>query len=158
MNWILRNTRINDNKPIVDIAIEKDRIAAIEPTGSALTTARAAKSRDLEGRVVVPGLVDAHVHLDKTYSTLENESGTLLEAIDVWHRARESRGAAEYAAAATKAIQTAIANGVTAMRSHIDIGTPKELASVEALLALREQFRGQIDLQFVTLGRASESA
>ncbi len=157
MNWILRNARIADNGPLVDIALEADRIAGIEPAGSVLLMVEAANSRDLEGRVILPGLVDAHVHLDKTYSTLENESGTLLEAIDVWHRARESRGAADYSAAAAKAIQAAIANGVTAMRSHIDIGTPDELAPVEALLALREQFGNQIDLQFVTLGRATQS-
>lgn len=157
MDWILRNARITDDKPLVDIALDAGQIAAIEPAGSALKVADAINTRDLEGRVVLPGLIDAHVHLDKTYSILDNESGTLLEAIDIWRRFREQRTAADVTAAATKAIRLAIANGVTAIRSHVDVSTSSQLAAVEALIALRDSFEGQIDLQFAALGRPGQS-
>ncbi|MEM7535199.1 MAG: amidohydrolase family protein, partial [Chloroflexota bacterium] len=98
----------------------------------------------------------AHTHLDKTFATLENNSGTLDEAIAVWRRVREERHSDEITHAATKAIKLAIANGVTAMRSHIDIGRTDQRTAVEVLLGLREQFRNQIDLQFVALGTSSD--
>ncbi|MEZ4682986.1 MAG: hypothetical protein R2932_53135 [Caldilineaceae bacterium] len=44
----------------------------------------------------MPGLVDAHTHLDKSYTPAYNQSGTLLEAIDLW-RAFEEVGAAQKA-------------------------------------------------------------
>ena len=158
MNWILTNARLANTEPLVDIAIDDGRFAAIEPAGTALRRVDAAQSRDLEGHVVLPGLVDAHTHLDKTFSTLENESGTLLEAIAVWQKASQRRTAEEYTAAATKAIRLAIANGVTAMRSHIDIGAPSELTAVAALLELRASMADQIELQFVALGHSGPSA
>lgn len=157
MDWILYNARLKGDTKRVDVAIEGQHISAIEPAGTTLVNGEAAQHRDLAGRVLLPGLIDAHTHLDKTFSTLENESGTLLEAIEVWQRFREQRTAADFTQAAQRAIRLAIANGVTAIRSHIDIGEPSQLTAVEALLELRESVRHQIDLQFVALGDSSSS-
>ncbi len=121
-----------------------------------LGTAVSNHTRDLEGGVLLPGLIDAHTHLDKTFSTLENESGTLGEALQVWRRVRESRTGYEIQTAAHKAVKLAIVNRVTAMRSHVDVGGAGSLTAVSALLDLREQVRHQIDLQFVALGQAGQ--
>lgn len=157
MDWILRNACISNNPNLVDIAIDRGRFAAIEPAGQSLASAETEQSRDLAGRVILPGLVDAHTHLDKTYSTLENESGTLLEAIDVWQRISPERSAEDYQAAAQRALHKATLNGVTAIRSHIDVGNPTQLTAVEALLDLRESLRDRLDIQFVALGHSGES-
>ncbi len=155
-DWVLRNARISDDAVRVDIALQNGLIAAIEPAGGDLAEAETAEKRDLNGRVLLPGLVDIHTHLDKTYSTLENKSGTLGEAIQVWHKHREHRTASQIQQAAERALQNAIQNGVTAMRSHIDIGTPNDLLPVEILLDLRQKYATLIDLQFVTLGTAAD--
>ena len=147
-DWLLRRARVADDAAPVDIAIEAGRITAV---AAALPPA-AEHSWDLEGCVVLPGLVDAHTHLDKTYSTTENQSGTLREALDVWSRVKRDRSRADVQAAARQAIHAAVAHGVTAMRSHVDTEVRGDLAALEALLELREQARDVIDLQLVALG------
>lgn len=154
MEWILRNARLNDESPLVDIAIDKGRFAAIEPAGTHLKTAVSQHSRDLNGRVLLPGLVDAHTHLDKTFSTIENKSGTLLEAIEVWQQIKSQRTASDIEQAAEKGIRLAIENGVTAMRSHIDVGDEESLTAVDVLLDLRTKYQQRMTLQFVALGEA----
>jgi cytosine/adenosine deaminase-related metal-dependent hydrolase len=64
---VLRNARLPDGEPgvLADVAISADRIGAVEPPG---TIARGPSEVDLEGRVVLPGIVNAHDHLD--FSTL----------------------------------------------------------------------------------------
>ena len=48
----------------VEIAVAGDRIAAVHPPSGAPTSAR--RVRDLEGRFVAPGLIDAHVHIESS--------------------------------------------------------------------------------------------
>ncbi len=158
MDWILYNARLADNTPLVDIGIAGGNIVALEPNGSENGLSDANQSWDLQGRVLLPGLVDAHTHLDKTYTTLENKSGTLREAIEVWRRIKPTRTHEDIQATARQALQMALLNGVTAMRSHIDIGTSGQLVALEALLALREEMRDVIELQLVALGSAGGSA
>lgn len=148
MDWILRNARIADDADLVDIAIGDGLIAAV---GSTLPQ-RAAQEWDLGGRVALPGLIDAHTHLDKSYLAAANQSGTLMEAIEVWRRVKQNRSAADFERSARRALKTAIAHGVTAMRSHVDTEHRGDLMAVEALLALREEMKDHIDLQLVALG------
>ncbi|MEZ4677945.1 MAG: amidohydrolase family protein, partial [Caldilineaceae bacterium] len=110
---------------------------------------------DLAGRVVLPGLVDAHTHLDKSYTPAYNQSGTLLEAIDLWRAYKGRRTKADVQTTVRRALKTAIANGVTAMRSHIDVEAAGDLQTVETILELRDEFRAQITLQLVALGYAA---
>lgn len=153
-DWILRQARIDDVSPLTDLAITDGRITALAPQLS-LT---ADQEWDLAGRVVIPGLVDAHTHLDKTYFPLHNQSGTLLEAIEVWRANKRNRSKAQIQATVRRALQTAIANGITAMRSHIDVEAVSDLTTVEIILALREEWAGLIDLQLVALGYPGGSA
>ena len=148
IDWILRQARIADDAPLQDVAVDGAQICAI---GEDLTL-DAQNEWHLNGRVLLPGMVDIHTHLDKTYSTLENQSGTLQEAIDVWHRYKPTRAPDVVANAARRALRSAIANGVTAMRSHLNVTEADDLPNVEALLALRDEMRHVIDLQFVALG------
>lgn len=153
-DWILRQARLTDSTPLVDIALTAGRITAIAATLS-LT---AAHEWNLAGRVVLPGLVDAHTHLDKTYFPLHNQSGTLLEAIEVWRAHKRNRTKEQMQATVQRALQTAVANGVTAMRSHVDIEAASDLATIETILALREEWRERLDLQLVALGYPGGSA
>lgn len=154
MDWILRQARLADDQPLVDLALHNGRIAVIAPT----VTASAHQEWDLAGRVVIPGLVDAHTHLDKSYVPTHNQSGTLLEAIDVWRQYKVTRTKADIERTVRRALQTAIANGVTAMRSHVDVEATTDLKTVETILEVREAFCDQIDLQLVALGYATNAA
>lgn len=77
--WTLQNARLRDGAPLTDVILEGGVITSLAAGAPPRGTVW-----DLDGRVLLPGLVDAHVHLDKTLSTTRNQSGTLGEAIRVW--------------------------------------------------------------------------
>lgn len=151
---IVRDARLADGRR-VDVGTRAGVIAALAP---ARALAGAAESLDACGNVLLPGLVDAHVHLDKTYVPMPNVSGTLREAVDVWQANRPNLNKADALARATRAIEQAIANGTTAMRTHVNALDPLDLPLVEALLELREAYRDALTLQLVALGLPGDSA
>lgn len=108
---------------------------------------------DLQGRLVLPGFVDMHMHLDKalTLPLVGNKSGTLLEAI-----VNYGGKAAEFTKANIKErmIRTALmglSHGTIHMRTHLDmpwqLGRDVLLRTVEAALEAREELRGRVKLQ-----------
>ncbi|MEM7029896.1 MAG: amidohydrolase family protein [Chloroflexota bacterium] len=153
MDWLLKNARITDDKPLIDLGIVSGHISIFK----AASNVSATKTWDLQGRVVLPGLIDLHTHLDKTYTTLENQSGTLLEAIEVWHKIKHTRSKIDIEKAVEKALRTAIANGVTKMRSHIDLIETGDLDTLEVVQDVQARMNGLIDLELVALGDANGS-
>lgn len=143
-----RAYRLGDDAP-VSIAVAGGEIQEVCPPPAAPPWPR----YDLAGRVVLPGLVDAHQHLDKThlYPALGNESGTLDEAIA---RVREHYARCtvdEIVGRARRGLDLAIAAGTTAVRSHADTGSHAGLRGVEALLRLRSEYHDRVRLQVVAM-------
>ena len=153
VEWILRQARIDDDGAPVDIALHAGTIVAI---GEQLPH-RGQQEWDVAGRVVLPGLVDAHVHLDKSFLELPNQSGNLLEAINVWLAARQGLTRASFMARAERALQQAVSNGTTALRTHVDTLETQDLVALEAILEVREVWRHAVDLQVVALGAPGRS-
>lgn len=147
-DWILRNARLSDQTLPTDIAIHDGKIAKLAP---ALPT-KGHHEWDLAGRVVMPGMVDLHTHLDKTYFNIPNQSGTLLEAITVWRANKHHDMRNRIRSGMTRAINQAIRYGTTAIRTHVDIELQSDLVALETILALRDEFRPKIDIQVVALG------
>lgn len=154
VDWVLRNAHIADGAPLVDIALDKGEVKAI---GSQLPLA-GAQAWDLGGRLVLPGFVDTHVHLDKTLFPLPNHSGTLLEAIEIWRASRHTLTKISFMERATQALKMAVEMGTTAIRTHVDTVEASDLPALEAILAVREQWLRHIDIQIVALGHPGESA
>lgn len=148
---VLRNLRLWGQGAPVELHLADGRIAAIGPASRGV-------GEDFGARAVFPGFVESHCHLDKTLSLglggagLENRSGTLLEAIELWRGSKATRPKEDFKARARAGIRQAIARGTTALRSHLDMDLAKGLEVLEAMLELREEFRGRIDLEFVALG------
>jgi cytosine/creatinine deaminase len=154
VDWLLRNARVGDTPKTVDIAIDNGLIKEIDFN----LHYQGREEWNLNGNVVLPGLIDAHVHLDKTFSTTFNKSGTLQEAIDVWLQEKPHLTYEGYAARMMQAIQVAVTKGTTHLRTHIDIDSESGFAALESMLDVRERFRHMIDIQVVALGQAGVSA
>lgn len=150
---IIHDARLADGQRL-DIGMRAGAITALAP---AHTLSLAVESLDAGGNVLLPGLVDAHVHLDKTYAPMPNVSGTLREAVDVWQANRINLTKADARVRAARAIEQAIANGATAMRTHVNTLDPMDLPLVEAILELREVYRDALTLQLVALGLPGDS-
>jgi cytosine/creatinine deaminase len=113
---------------------------------------RATRIIDAEGRLTVPGFIEPHVHLDKALileSVRPNVSGTLTEAIEIiWERKRKYE-VAEIAERAGRVIEAAVANGVTHLRTHVDVDTIGGLRPLEGVVAARNRYAHLVTMQII---------
>ena len=147
MDLVIRNASLPDGRRAIDIAIEGGRIAAV---GTALPVT-GAQEIDAAGDLVTPPFVDAHFHMDATLSyglPRVNASGTLLEGIALWGELKPQLTQQALVDRALQYCDWAVARGLLAIRSHVDICDPRLLA-VEALLDVKRQVAPYLDLQLV---------
>ncbi|UXC38488.1 amidohydrolase family protein [Cupriavidus gilardii] len=147
LDLIVRDCNLPDGRTGIDIGIADGRIVAVEPA----LPAQAAEQIDAAGQLVSPPFVDAHFHLDSTLShglPRVNQSGTLLEGIALWGELKPQLTQQALVERALAYCDWAVARGLLAIRSHVDVCDPRLLA-VEALLHVREQVRPYLDLQLV---------
>jgi cytosine deaminase len=132
----------------LDILIDgAGRIAALA-TGIADEGARIV---ELAGRLVVPGLVDIHQHLDKsrTRSSVANPSGTLAGASAGYAAFASSVKREDIVARAERTLAACAERGTVAIRSHTNIDPETGLRGIEAMLEVRERWRDRMTLQIV---------
>lgn len=147
MDLILRGGNLPDGRTGMDIGIENGRIAAVEPK----LAVKGHHEIDVVGQLVAPPFVDAHFHMDSTMSygfPRINKSGTLLEGIALWGELKPHLTVEKIAERALAYCDWAMARGLLAIRSHVDICDDR-LITVEALLAVRELVKPYLDLQLV---------
>ena len=147
MDVVIRNANLADGQTGVDIAVEHGRIAAI---GHALAVA-AGREIDAGGDLVSAPFVDAHFHMDATLSyglPRVNASGTLLEGIALWGELKPELTQQALVERALQYCDWAVARGLLAIRSHVDVCDDRLLA-VEALLDVKRRVAPYLDLQLV---------
>ena len=147
LDLLLRNCTLADGRTGMDIGIEGDRIVAIQLA----LVADAAQIIDAAGQLVTAPFVDAHFHMDSTLSfglPRVNRSGTLLEGIALWGELKPLLTQEALVERALAYCDWAVAKGLLAIRSHVDICDPRLLA-VDALLYVRERVKPYLDLQLV---------
>ena len=96
---------------------------------------------DCEGRLVTAPLVDCHLHLDASLTAGRprwNESGTLIEGIQVWGELKPSLTEDDVFARAHEIVRWAVANGTLFIRAHADVSGENE-AMVRGLLRVRDE-------------------
>src|SRR5262252_10222335 len=147
MDLIIRNANLPDGRAGIDIGVEGGRIVAVEPK----LQATAGREINATGRLVSPPFIDAHFHMDSTLSLglpRMNVSGTLLEGIQLWGELKPLLTAEAIIERALAYCDWAVARGLLAIRSHVDVCDARLLA-VRALLQVRQQVKPYLDLQLV---------
>src|SRR5271163_2727262 len=149
LDALLTNCRLADGR-LVDIGIGDGRIATLGEGPSTLSNS--VPSLDIGGDLVLPGLVDGHMHLDKTLtglpwmphaagptrmSRIETDK-TILPHLSV---STEER--------AGNLIRECVARGTTHLRTHVDIDLESGLAKLDGVLAARERHRHLASVQIV---------
>ena len=133
---------------MVDIVIEKDRIASVE----AKVAGKGRREIDAAGSLVLPGLFNLHFHADKCLLgeiMRPNLSGTLPEAIEITNDFKRKYDPAEVAERTLRALEAGVKNGTTFFRLFADVGTIGGLRAARGLLLAREKFGGYCDIQVV---------
>ncbi len=127
----------------LSIAVENGLIAAI---GADIGSGRV--HEDAGGRLVLPGFVDSHIHLDKS-CILDRcrAEGSLAEAIAEVGRLKADFDEADIHARAEATLQKAILQGTTRMRTHAEIDTRIGLRGFHALQRLKRDYAFAIDLE-----------
>jgi cytosine deaminase len=147
LDLLIHNANLPDGRAGIDIAIKDGRIVELAPAirGAALGVI------DASGRLVSPPFVDPHFHMDATLSLglpRLNRSGTLLEGIALWGELKPLLTQEAVIERALRYCDLAVAQGLLAIRSHVDVCDDRLLA-VEALLEVKRRVAPYIDLQLV---------
>jgi cytosine/creatinine deaminase len=144
---LIRNAR-SCGREATDILIQEGRIVFI----GRLDEAPNVEVLDAGGEILLPGLVEAHTHLDKTLWGMgwhPNSAGPrLIDKIDNERRLKKELGIDPARQSARQAIQS-LRMGSTHIRSHVDVDTEVGLTGIEGVMATRERYRDAIDIEIV---------
>jgi cytosine deaminase len=137
-----------DGLALIDIAVEAGRIASILPAGT--EGLAGGPGFDLDGGIVLPRLVDCHVHLDKghIWPRQRNPDGSFMGALNSVMADREANwSAADVRARMEFGLRCALAHGTAAVRTHIDSLGKQIGISWPVLAELRAEWAGRIAIQ-----------
>ena len=148
---LLRGARLTDGA-LVDVRLRDGLVVDMAAAGALAVTDPVA-TVDLGGWLLLTAPAEPHAHLDKalSFDAIQPPLGNLDSAVTAWR---------EYAAtmtfesilerARTQAL-TMVANGITAIRTHVDVHPGFATRSAQPLIALRDELAGLIDLEIVAL-------
>jgi len=145
---VIRNATLPDGRRGIDLLAEGGRYTALGP---ALPVPAGAEVVDAAGWLLSPPFVDAHFHLDSALShglPRVNTSGTLREGIRLWGELKPLLTEEAVAERALQYCDWAVARGLLAIRSHVDVCDDRLLA-VRALLEVQRRVAPYLDLQLV---------
>ncbi|ATH58982.1 cytosine deaminase [Staphylococcus nepalensis] len=107
---------------------------------------------DLEGALVLPPYVDAHLHLDYYFTgqdpQIKNTSGTLFEAIDLWNDYKKGTTKEEMKSRMRQAVNDVAGYGTQYIRAQTDCTDPN-LTGIKAALEVRDELKDNITIQVV---------
>src|SRR5262247_2069084 len=146
MDLILRNARITDTSGArpADIGIARGRIVAIEPRLDA-------EGREIDGQgcLVAPGLIETHIHLDKSYllGRCKAEKGDLDEAIGEVARAKTAFTPEDVYARGKRTLEQCLLNGTTHMRTQLEVDPGIGLRGLQGIRPLIDEYKWAIDIE-----------
>jgi len=152
IDLILRNAIFQDGSDHIDVAIDE---GVLIDCGSELDYP-ARQELDLKGRLLIPGFIDPHVHLDIALMNPWFQPGRqeefhllsdLNEAIE--HR-RTAFTKPDIERRAGAALELASRHGVTHLRAQCHLDTEIGLKHIEALQRVKESYAGRVTVQIVT--------
>ncbi|MGF7236314.1 MAG: amidohydrolase family protein [Frankia sp.] len=145
LDLVVRRARIQGSgRRATDIGVVDGRIVSLAddlPAGQ--------HEIDAAGRLVVPGFVDSHLHLDKSH-TLDRctlTEGTLSEAIRETARIKTRFSESDIYQRASRTLDDCILQGTTRVRSQVEVDTTVELRGYDAIAQLAADYATAVDVQ-----------
>ena len=148
LDIVLRNARVADagaDAPPLDIGIAGGRIAAVEPDIGAGDT----DTLDLEGRLVSAGLVETHIHLDKSriIDRCAPAAGRARDHMQRVAAVKPGFTVEDVHARAAETLEQCILNGTMHVRTHVEVDPNVGLRGFEALQQLAADYAWAVDLE-----------
>ena len=146
MDLIIRNARLSDRAGTTtfDIGIDKGKIRAIEPS-----LAAEGPSYDAQGRLACPGLVETHIHLDKSriIDRCAHQSRATLSPVTGVTPIKPAMTVEDVYTRAAQTLEASIAHGTTRMRTHLEVDPGIGLRAYDAIEKLIADYRWAIDIE-----------
>lgn len=144
---LIRNAALQGSQSLTDICIRDGRIAEIIPVAQR-REAKAQVVEDVGGRLVLPGFVDTHVHLDKSclLACCRGVGGGLKGAVAAVSRLKQDFTEEDVYRRGARTIEMAILQGAMHMRTHVEVDPRVGLRSLAAIQRLKRDYAFAIDL------------
>jgi cytosine/creatinine deaminase len=146
IDLILRNARLCDRAAdrLFDIGVGKGRIVAIEPG-----LAAEAQTYDAEGRLVCPGLIETHIHIDKSriIDRCAPQERKLLSPVKGVTPLKKDMSVEDVRARAAKTVERCIMNGTTRMRTQVEVDPGIGMRGFEGVQSLIADYKWAIDIE-----------
>jgi len=146
MDLIIRNARLSTRPEdgSVDIGVENGRIVAIAPK-----LAAEGKEHDAAGGLVCAGLVETHIHLDKSRiieRCLPEETREVSPVKSVAPM-KKTWTVDDVHARAARTLEECIRHGATRMRTQVEVDPGIGMRGFEAVSALIDEYKWAIDIE-----------
>ena len=146
MDLIVRNARLSDRPAgeLVDIGIEGGRIIAIERG-----LAAEAAVYDAKGRLACPGLIETHIHLDKSriIDRCAPQERSRLSPVTSVKPLKKSMTVEDVRARAERTLQECIKHGTTRMRTQVEVDPGIGMRGFEGVQSLIADYKWAIDIE-----------
>lgn len=148
---ILRSIRPWGGEP-ADLVVEDGTITAVRPADPAAPAPEGAEVLDGEGRIALPGLVNAHAHADKSWWGMGwvpygGESTT--QGRIAHERAVRGELGIPSVDATERVLREFLRHGTTAIRSHVDVDLGVGLEGIAALREAAARLDGAVEVEVV---------
>jgi cytosine/creatinine deaminase len=146
MDLIIRNARMlsGNELRVVDVGIRGETIAAI---ASGLEAD--APELNAAGCLVIPGMIETHIHLDKTciMDRCHIEEGTVAEAVRKTAAAKCDFTVEDVYARGKRTLERCIAQGTMHMRTHVEVDPGIGMIGFEAVDQLARDYAWATDIE-----------
>jgi cytosine deaminase len=145
MDLIIRNARLSDRTgDPLDIGIASGRIVAIERG-----IAADAKVYDAGGRLACPGLVETHIHLDKSriIDRCAPQDRRSLSPVKGVTPLKAAMSVEDVRARAAHTLEDCIKHGTTRLRTQVEVDPGIGMRGFEGVQSLIDDYRWAIDIE-----------
>jgi cytosine deaminase len=146
MDFVVRRARLlqGDELRLLDIGVADGKIVAL-----ATDLGADAPSVEAEGMLVVPGLIETHIHLDKTciLDRCRIQEGTVAEAVRETAAAKHAFTIEDVYARAEQTLARCIMQGTMRMRTHVELDPGIKMIGFDAVEQLARDYAWGIDVE-----------
>src|SRR5436309_15791978 len=150
LDFVIRNGRLPDaaGDRLIDIGFSKDRIAAIESN-----IISEAPSYDAEGCLCCGGLIETHIHLDKSriIDRCAPEKGRDHNAMKRVSDVKHTMTVEDVHKRARETLEGCIKHGTTRMRTHVEVDPLIGMRGFEGVQALVDEYKWAIDIELCVM-------
>jgi cytosine deaminase len=149
IDFVIRNARVaGRHDALTDIGFENGRIAAVEANLKC-----DAPSYDAEGCLCCGGLIETHIHLDKSriIDRCAPETERMANAVKRVKEAKKTFTVEDVHARAKETLENCIKHGATRMRTHVEVDPGVGMRGFEGVQALVEEYKWAIDIELCVM-------